>query len=85
MELVVGLLAENSGTDTALGDLMQVMVAADAFSQALTNPLLSQNVFGEDTFSEVGIESIEETGTFEDIVRRNAPDGEPVLARFNLD
>jgi prostaglandin-endoperoxide synthase 2 len=84
VELVVGLLAENYETETALGDLTQVMVAADAFSQALTNPLLSQNVFGEDTFSEIGLQSIEETDTFEDIVKRNAENEGEVLASFEV-
>jgi prostaglandin-endoperoxide synthase 2 len=47
------------------------MVAVDAFSQILTNPLLSQNVYGPDAFGEEGMKIIEETTSFHDLVMRN--------------
>jgi prostaglandin-endoperoxide synthase 2 len=72
VELLVGLLAEQGEASAPLGNLMTLMVGVDAFSQALTNPLLSKNVYGEQCFSEVGIESIAKTSSFEDIVRRNS-------------
>jgi len=75
VELLVGLFADRHEDNGVLGSLMRWMVAADAFSQALTNPLLSKNVYGEQAFSEVGIESINSTTSFDDIVRRNSSMG----------
>lgn len=71
VEFTVGLRAEQRPRQSALGELMKKMVGYDAFSQALTNPLLSRNVFGSDTFSEVGLKTIEETSRFEHVVKRN--------------
>jgi prostaglandin-endoperoxide synthase 2 len=50
------------------------MVGVDAFSQALTNPLLSPHVFNERTFSPAGMEIIAGTGRLADIVGRNVPE-----------
>jgi prostaglandin-endoperoxide synthase 2 len=72
VEFLVGLLAERRDPQAMLGDLMSVMVAVDAFSQALTNPLLSQNVYGKQCFSDVGLETLANTASLDDIVRRNA-------------
>jgi prostaglandin-endoperoxide synthase 2 len=51
------------------------MVAVDAFSQALTNPLLSEHVFNPATFSEVGWNAIRTTKTLTALLERNAPGG----------
>jgi prostaglandin-endoperoxide synthase 2 len=85
VELVVGLLAEGRQRDSMIGDLMRTMIAVDAFSQALTNPLLSKNVYGPRAFGEEGMAVIEETRCLADIVRRNRPQGTPagaVVASF---
>ena len=50
---------------------MMCMVGGDAFSQALTNPLLANGIYCEDCFSDVGMEALKATSTFADIVRRN--------------
>ncbi len=86
VEFVVGLLAEKRSKTAVVGGLMSRMVGVDAFSHALTNPLLSNNIFGEDTFSEVGLRTIEETRTFEDIVKRNcgAFPADDVVASFSV-
>jgi len=65
---------------------MRTMVAVDAFSQILTNPLLATNVYCEQAFSDVGIEIINTTHSFEDIVRRNCAPGKEALvfASFSL-
>jgi prostaglandin-endoperoxide synthase 2 len=47
------------------------MVAVDAFSQILTNPLLSKNVYGPDSLSKEGIEIAENTKSFHELVDRN--------------
>jgi prostaglandin-endoperoxide synthase 2 len=75
IDLYVGLFAEDVVQGGALPTLMGTMVGVDAFTQALTNPLLSDTVFGESTFSEVGLAEIEATETLQDIVHRNL-DGE---------
>ena len=71
VEFTVGLLAEQRPANAPIGETMMYMVGADAFSQALTNPLLANGIYGEDCFSDVGMEAIEATSTFADIVRRN--------------
>jgi prostaglandin-endoperoxide synthase 2 len=50
------------------------MVAADAFSQALTNPLVAPRVFNEQTFSALGMEIIASTTCISELVHRNVPD-----------
>ena len=50
---------------------MMYMVGGDAFSQALTNPLLANGIYYEDCFSDVGMEALKATSTFAEIVRRN--------------
>ncbi|SFK29734.1 prostaglandin-endoperoxide synthase 2 [Methylocapsa palsarum] len=72
VELIPGLYAEKQEERAILGSLMLFMVVVDAFSQALTNPLLSRNVYGEKSFSRVGLESIETTSSFDAIVQRNS-------------
>ncbi|HKR88792.1 MAG TPA: peroxidase family protein [Phenylobacterium sp.] len=70
VELMVGLLAEAHGEGAVLGELMQLMVGVDAFTQALTNPLLSENIYGSAAFTEVGLRSLEQTSSLDDIARR---------------
>ncbi len=73
IEFYVGLFAEESGPDDVLPPLMSTMVSCDAFSQALTNPLLAPQVYNEQTFSATGMEIIETTKSIQDIVNRNVP------------
>jgi prostaglandin-endoperoxide synthase 2 len=63
------------------------MVGVDAFSQALTNPLLSPRVFTEATFSPLGMEIIAGTGRLSDIVHRNVPEapGEHLVTMTRAD
>ena len=58
------------------------MVALDAFSQALTNPLLSENVFNETTFSPEGMKIIESTKSLRDIAARNTAANADMLVSF---
>ena len=51
--------------------------ALDAFSQALTNPLMSEHVFNADTFTEWGLGEIEKTDSLWSILVRNVPGGLP--------
>jgi prostaglandin-endoperoxide synthase 2 len=79
VEFYPGLFAEDNDSDSPLPPLMRKMVALDAFSQALTNPLLSEHVFKLDTFSKPGWQAIQETRVLRDIVVRNTPGGSRTL------
>lgn len=85
VELPVGLLAESHKSSQPLPALLRQMVASDAFSQALTNPLLAAFVYGADCFTDYGLEAITNTRSFADIVNRNqTPGTRPVQASFSL-
>lgn len=71
LEWFVGMYAEDHMDNGIMGPLMLTMVAYDAFTQALTNPLLSREVYGANTFSDVGLGEIEKTEKLADLVRRN--------------
>ena len=80
IEFYVGLFAEDVRTNSTVSTLIGRMVGIDAFSQALTNPLLATNIFNTNTFSKYGMKVIQETKSISDIVQRNVPD--PRLHRF---
>lgn len=73
IEFYVGLFAEDTREKSAVGALIGRLVGIDAFSQALTSPLLGEHVFNEQTFSKAGLEIIEQTKTLSDILHRNIP------------
>ncbi len=75
VEWYVGMYAEDRSYGAMMGDLQTAMVANDAFSQALTNPLLAENVFNPDTFSPVGWEIILETNKLDQLLARNSKSG----------
>lgn len=76
VELYVGLFAEEPHEDGLLGSLATRIIAVDALSHVLTNPLLSENVYNKETFSAVGWEIIHETKTLSDLVNRNVLEGD---------
>lgn len=76
IEFFVGLYAEDVREGSTIQPLVARLVGIDAFSQALTNPLLSPQIFNEDTFSPVGMKIIQQTKTLSDIVNRNVPQGD---------
>jgi prostaglandin-endoperoxide synthase 2 len=73
VEFYPGLFAEDRVPDSPLPGLILRMVAVDAFSQALTNPLLSAHVFNANTFTQWGFDLINSTGKLVDILARNVP------------
>lgn len=77
IEFYVGLFAEDPDPNSPLPTLLGEMVAVDAFSQALTNPLLSKHVMANkiDAFSAPGWEAIAATSSMRDILQRNTPPG----------
>lgn len=83
LELVVGLFAEESRDGALFGALMNTMVAADAFTQALTNPLLAAHVYTADTLTSYGLAEIAATPSLQAMVARNAKNGANIQASFD--
>jgi prostaglandin-endoperoxide synthase 2 len=71
LEFIVGLFAEEEKSGALFGELLTTMVAVDAFTQALTNPILSTHVFNEATFTSYGLEQIADTPSLQSLVNRN--------------
>jgi prostaglandin-endoperoxide synthase 2 len=88
VEFYVGLFAEDTRPNSVLPPLMGAMVGLHAFSQLLTNPLLSKNVYRrkgdrERTFSKVGARMIKEEATLQALLDANVPKGQgPYAARL---
>jgi prostaglandin-endoperoxide synthase 2 len=75
VDLYVGLFAEEPGSARAiLPPLLTKIIAIDAFSQALTNPLLAPRLCNAETFSPVGMRIIGSTRTVSDVLHRNVPE-----------
>jgi prostaglandin-endoperoxide synthase 2 len=77
VDFYIGLFAEDPVENSPLPPLLLSMVAVDAFSQALTNPLLSKHVLRDKaaTFSATGWEAVERTSSIRDMVDRNCAGG----------
>ncbi|WP_299509584.1 peroxidase family protein [Cypionkella sp.] len=71
VEFFVGLFAEDVAPRAAVPPLIGRMVALDAFSQALTNPLLSEHIFNAQTFGQAGWQAIQSTSKLQDVLNRN--------------
>jgi prostaglandin-endoperoxide synthase 2 len=84
LELVVGLLAEDASEGALFGSLMNTMVASDAFTQALTNPLLARNVYNARTFTDYGLAQITATPSLQALVNRNVDGGANIQATFDF-
>ena len=76
IEFFVGLYAEDVRKGSTIPPLVARLIGIDAFSQALTNPLLSPQIFKPETFSPIGWEIIQHTKTLSDLVNRNVPAGD---------
>ncbi len=77
VEFYPGLFSEDRVKKSPLPGLLLTMVAVDAFSQALTNPLLSEHVFNDQTFTPWGLKLIEETNSLADILERQGAAVDP--------
>lgn len=84
LEWFVGLFAEGYGNDEMMGELLVNMVANDAFTQALTNPLLAEQVFNERTFGAEGLKIIRDTQTLAQMICRNTKISTPRQVGFKL-
>lgn len=83
VEFVIGLFAQKRESGPLFGDLLNAMVAYDAFTQIYTNPLLSKNVYTPATYTPYGLEVINQTNTVQDLVDRNVG-SDPATARFQM-
>ena len=83
IEFFAGLFAEELPPRSAVPPLIGRMVAADAFSHALTNPLLSPQVYHVGTFTTAGMDVIEKTATLADLLARN--DVVPAGTRISME
>jgi prostaglandin-endoperoxide synthase 2 len=83
LEWYVGIWAEEHPPDQMMGDLLTHMVGYDAFTQALTNPVLGPQVFTEATFTAAGLRIIKKTRTLQQIIARNSASPAAAFARFS--
>jgi prostaglandin-endoperoxide synthase 2 len=83
LEWYVGIFAEDYPDYLMMGELLTTMVANDAFTQALTNPLLGRHVYNEETFSATGMRIIEQTQSLRQIVARNSQSPDDVGVEFS--
>jgi prostaglandin-endoperoxide synthase 2 len=81
VEYLVGIFAEQREAPALFGELMYNMVSYDAFTHIYTNPLLSKNIYGEKTFTPVGMKIINDTQSLTQFVSRNLG-GRDVAVRF---
>ncbi|MGZ4505707.1 MAG: peroxidase family protein [Blastococcus sp.] len=82
LEWYVGIFAEDHPADQMMGDLLTAMVGYDAFTQALTNPLLAPQVFTEATFTRAGMAVLRTTSSMQQILARNCAPSTSVHAGF---
>ena len=76
IDFFIGLFCEDRVKNSPLPSTILSFVALDAFSQALTNPLLSKHVFNEKTFTQYGWGEIQSCQSLLDILRRNVADAD---------
>jgi prostaglandin-endoperoxide synthase 2 len=71
VEYTIGLLAEKRGPSDVLPQTMTTIVAYDAFTHILTNPLLASQVNREATFSPAGWDILQQRSSLAQIIARN--------------
>ncbi|MBD2595326.1 heme peroxidase [Nostoc spongiaeforme FACHB-130] len=85
IEFFVGLYSEDVRQNSTIPPLVARLIGIDAFSQALTNPLLSPKIFNQNTLSPIGWEIYQTTNTVSDLVNRNVPSsGKKYNVTFDL-
>jgi prostaglandin-endoperoxide synthase 2 len=78
VEFTVGLFGEKRGEKECMPETLIRMVAYDAFTHILTNPVLSTEVHCPLTYSEAGWDIVQQNSTFEEIVKRNSDPNKPL-------
>jgi prostaglandin-endoperoxide synthase 2 len=72
VEFTVGLFGEKRGENECMPETLVRMVAYDAFTHILTNPVLSTEVHCPLTYSDAGWNIVQKNSTLEEIVRQNS-------------
>jgi len=75
VDFYTGLFAEDPVPNSPVPQLIGRMLAVDAFSQGMTNPLLSKHVFNEATFTRRGFRMIRRTRSLRQLAIRNIRGG----------
>ena len=84
VEFTVGLFAEKRDPSQVMPGTLTQMVALDAFTHILTNPLLASEVHCEATYSPKGWEIIDENATLVDVIKRNTDPSKNVFASLEF-
>ncbi len=83
VEYLPGLFAQEPAPGKLFGDLLVNMISYDALTQIYTNPLLSENIFTEQTLTIVGKSEINKTSSFQELAIRNST-GKNLIATFKF-
>jgi prostaglandin-endoperoxide synthase 2 len=84
LEWFVGIFAEDYADKSVMGELLTYMVANDAFTQALTNPLLAKAVYNANTFTAEGLTIIDDTESLAEVIVRNTGITDPEQVGFEI-
>jgi prostaglandin-endoperoxide synthase 2 len=89
LEFFTGLFAEDRTPNSPLPILITKMVAVDAFSQAMTNPLLSKSIWGTqkvklEAFTQVGLDAITTTKCVRDMLAHQVTRGNMPKAHIGM-
>lgn len=84
VEFTVGLFAEKRDPGQVMPQTLIQIVALDAFTHILTNPLLASEVHCEATFSPEGWEIINAQATLVDVIKRNTDPTKQVFASLEF-
>ena len=84
VEFTVGLFAEKRGDGDLMPETLIWMVAYDAFTHILTNPILSTEVHCKETLSDVGWDIVQQKASLADIVNRNTDPSKQVRVSLSF-
>ncbi|MEO7026078.1 MAG: peroxidase family protein [Caulobacteraceae bacterium] len=84
VEFTVGLFAEKRAAPDVMGETLRTIVAYDAFTHILTNPVLASQVHCEDAFSDVGWTTIKNGATLAQLIERNCDRNKTVTVSLSV-
>ncbi|MFY9294088.1 MAG: peroxidase family protein [Methylorubrum rhodinum] len=84
IEFTIGLFAEKRGEGETMPETLTRMVAYDAFTHILTNPVLASEVHCESTYSEWGWNHIQNHGGLKELILRNCDQAKLEHISFDL-